>query len=150
MDPANIRAHARSARGLERELTQTRTQNPPHPRRGGTKGYPLWQRAKSVRAFNRSLDYDFAAGIIGCHPVSVRRWENRITPHRMTGGIQKTRITDADQLLLSICICIYPDASSDDICIFIIANNGVVYSRQIVSQRFSEMGLSRKKSSREV
>ena len=88
MDPANIRAHARSARGLERELTQRRTQNPPHPRRGGTRGYPLWQRVKTIRAFNRTLDYDFAADIIGCHPISVRRWEERLMPHRM--GDSKT------------------------------------------------------------
>ena len=150
MDPANIRAHARSARGLERELTQTRTQNPPHPRFGGTRWYPLWQRAKTIRVFKWSLDYNFAAGIIGCHLVSVRRWEYRPILHRMTGGIPNKQITDADQLLLSICIFIYPDASSDDICIFIIANGGEVYSRQIVSRRCSEMGLSKKISSREA
>ena len=91
MDPANIRAHARSARGLERELTQIKTQNPPHPRIGGTRGYPVWQRSKIIRAFNWSLDYNFAASIIGCRPISVRRWENRLIPHRMTGGYQKPR-----------------------------------------------------------
>ena len=126
MDPANIRAHARSARGLEREITQTRTKNPPHPRIGGTRGYPVWQRRNTLRAFIRSLDYDYAARTIGCHPISVRRWVHRLVQHRMAGGVQKNQITDADQLLLSICIFIYPDASSDYICIFIIANGGQV------------------------
>ena len=150
MDPANTRVHARSARGLERELQQERTQNPHHPRFGGTRGYPVWQRSLTIWCFNQYQNYERAANVIGCHPVSVRRWENRLIPFRMTGGIQKSSITDADQLLLSICIFIYPDATSDDICTFIIANGGQVYSRKIVSRRCSEMGLSRKRSSREA
>ena len=150
MDAANARAHARSARGLERELHQARTQNPPHPRFGGTRGYPIWERSRSLHSFHEHYNYGLAANVVGCHPSSVRRWENRLIPYRMTGGIQKSSITDADQLLLSICIFIYPDASSDEICIFIIANGGQVYTRQIVSRRCSEMGLSRKRSSREA
>ena len=95
-------------------------------------------------------DYELAANAIGCHPISVRRWEQRITPFRMTGNRQRQWITAADQLLLSICLFIYPEANQDQICIFIVANGGDVYTRPTVSKRCKELGLSRKRSSREA
>ena len=150
MDPANTCAISRSARGLDREVEQRRTLNPPHPSLGGTRGYPTWQRARALATLYNFLNYDLAAATIGCSAISVRRWENRAMPHRMCGGVQKQSITGADQLLLSICLYIYPDASTDDICIFIIANGGAVYNRQIVTRRCIDLGLTRKRSSREA
>jgi len=55
-----------------------------------------------------------------------------------------------NQLLMSIFLYIYPDASTDDICVFIIANGGAVYNRQIVTRRCIDLGLTRKRSSREA
>ena len=77
-----------------------------------------------MNMFYRHHDYKRATDRIGCSSYTVRRWENRIVPYRMTGGRQKDKLTGADKLLLSICVFIYPDASSDDIFIFVI-NNGL-------------------------
>ena len=95
-------------------------------------------------------DYDLAADMIRCHPDSVRRWEQRITPFRMSGNRQRQQLTAADQLLLSICLFIYPEANIDQICIFIIANGGDVYTRPTVSKRCVKLGVSRKRSSKEA
>ena len=148
-DPAIIRARSRSERGLSRELTQNRTLNPPMPSRGGTRGFPVCQRLWALDNLADHGDYELAADRVGCHPISVRRWERRVVPYRMTGGVARTGLTGADQLLLSICLYIYPNASSDQLCVFLIANGGGVYSRQIITRRCMELGLSRKRSSRE-
>ena len=150
MDPANTRAQSRSDRGLEREREQLRTSNPPHPSRGGTRGYPIWQRIRALDSYDINLSYAEAADRIGCSQRSVLRWQSRLSPYRMCGGTSKLHITGADQLLLSICLYIYPEASTDELCTFIIANGGDVYSRQIVSRRCGELGLTRKRSSREA
>ena len=85
-DPAIIRARSRSERGLSRELTQNRTLNPPMPSRGGTRGFPVWQRLRALENLADHGDYGLAADRVGCHPISVRRWERRVVPYRMTGG----------------------------------------------------------------
>ena len=42
----------------------------------------------------------------------------------MAGGRDREQLTGADQLLLSICVFIYPEASSDKIAAFIHSNGG--------------------------
>ena len=150
MDPANTRARSRFKRGLGRELEQDRILNPPHPAKGGTRGYPTWQRRMALHVLYTHLDYEMAAASIDCSVISVRRWEQRAIPYRMSGGVPKSSIIASDQLILSICLYIYPDASSDELCIFIIANGGGVYTQQILSRRCQELGLTRKHSSREA
>ena len=56
----------------------------------------------------------------------------------------------ADQLLLTICLYIYPHASSDEIAVFIVANGGGTYSRPDISKRCKELDLSRKACSYEA
>ena len=68
----------------------------------------------------------------------------------MTGGQQRANLCGMDQMLLSICLFIYPDAGSDEICAFIVANGGMIYSRQDISKRCSELDLTRKRSSQEA
>ena len=46
----------------------------------------------------------------------------------MSGGTQRESLTGADQLLLSICLFIYPAVESDEIAIFIHANEGDIYT----------------------
>ena len=135
MDPANTRAQSRSDRGLDRETEQLRTSNPPHPSRGGTRGYPIWQGICALDSYNINLNYEEATDRIGCSKRSVLRWQSRLSPYRMCGGTNKQHLTGADQLLLSICLYIYPEANTDELCTFIIANGGDVYSCQIVSRQ---------------
>jgi len=148
-DPANTRATTRSKLGLVRENQRLRTGHYPNPARGGTRGYPLWLRTKAMNTLEREGSYHIAARTTGCSTSSVRRWARRILPYIMSGGTQRESLTGADQLLLSICLFIYPAAASDEIAIFIHANGGDIYSRPQITDRCNELELTRKRSSKE-
>ena len=146
---ADDRAHTRSKLGLSRELEVTRSKNNPEPSKGGTRGYPVWfrQRVLAHAAFN---GVRAAAEHFGCCEKSVRNWQQRLLPFRMTGGNERESIVAADQLLLAIGIFIYPSASSDELAIFIVANGGDVYSREQITQRCNDLNISRKRVSKEA
>ena len=116
-DPVNTRAITRSRLGLMRETQRFRTGHYPNPARGDTRDYPLWLRTKAINNLDSMGSYCSAALLNGCSTSSVRRWERRILPYRMSGGRQRGQLTGADQLLLNICIFIYPEASLDKIAI---------------------------------
>ena len=68
----------------------------------------------------------------------------------MTNGAQREQLTGADQLLLSICMFIYPTASNDKIAAFIHPNGGDIYTRQKITDRCNELQLTRKRASKET
>lgn len=70
-------------------------------------------------------------------------------PYRMSGGVPREQFTGADQLLLSICLFIYPDAQSDEIAAFIHTSGGDIYTRQQITDQSIELKLTRKRSSKE-
>jgi len=148
-DPANTRAITRSRLGLSRETQRFRTGHYPHPSRGGTRGFPLWLRTVAINDLLQNRSYVRAAHRIECSTSSIRRWERRILPYRMTGGRQREQLTGPDQLLLSICIYIYPAASSDEIAAFIHASGGDIYTRPQISDRCNELELTRNRASKE-
>ena len=128
-----------------------RTNNPPDPSKGGTRGFPLWLRQRAIdRLHMMDGSYMLAAETANCSVRSIRRWEERIRPYRMAGGEQRESITGSDQLLLSICLFIYPEATADKLCAFLVANGGGVYSRGQISERCFEMEISRKRCSKEA
>ena len=54
MDDANERALARSRLGLSHEIPTNRSDNKPHPARGGYRGYALWERRKALKVLEVS------------------------------------------------------------------------------------------------
>ena len=148
-DPANKRARARSDLGLTRELQENRTYLPPDPSKGGAAGYPIWFRVRVLHAAALN-GRDVAADHYGVSERSIERWETRLIPYRMTGGIEREALTGADQLWFSICIFIYPDASADEVCTFIVVQGGNVYSREQISTRCEELEIARKRLSKEA
>ena len=124
MDPANTRPQSQRDRGLERETRVARTDQPPDPSSEGTHGFPVWIRRKALDVFNKTNSYVLAANSVGCCKESVRRWDNRLIPYRMGGGMAKHNLTGEDQLLLSICLFIYPNALANDLCLLIFENEG--------------------------
>ena len=73
-----------------------------------------------------------------------------VRPYRMTGSVVRTNLCRIDQILLCICIYIYPDAQADQICAFIVAISGRTYSCPNITKRFNELNLTRKISSYEA
>ena len=132
-----------------RENQRLRTGHYPNPARGGTRGYPLWLCTKAMNSLEREGSYQIAARTTGCSTSSVRRWARRILPYRISGGAQRESLTGADQLLLSICLFIYPAAAADEIAIFIHVNGGEICTRPQIIDQCNELELTRKKASKE-
>ena len=148
-DVANSRALSRSRLGLSRELQQQRTDLPPDPSIGGTRGYPVWFRMR-VLATSAQIGQEAAAEQWGCSTRSIVNWNNRLEPYRMTGGVERSAITGMDQLMLAIGLFIYPNATADQLCMFIYANGGDVYTRVQITNRCNELNITRKRSSKEA
>ena len=141
-------AKSRSDAGMSRRLKVFRTKNNIHPKNGGSHGYPLWFRIKVI-------DHVYAFGVndataqFNVSKKSVRRWLRRIVPYHQTGNHERTNIVGRDQLLLSICLHVYPRAKDLEIAAFIYANGGNIYSKQDVSKRCKELKLTKKRVSLE-
>ena len=149
-DPATLRSTQRSSLGITRENRITRTSNTPDPSRGGTRGYPLHLRSIAIETFIQTDSVEDAAASVNCSVSSVYRWIQRPLPYRMTGGRLCSHLTGADQLFLSVCLYIYTDASADELTASIYANGGGVYERYTIYRHYNELGLSRKRSSKEA
>ena len=78
VDPADLRAQARAELGLSRELAQSR-RVAPHPRGGGSSGYPVWSRDEQLEEWN--VGEETVAS-----EASLYRWSDRLFPHRCTGN----------------------------------------------------------------
>ena len=111
-DPADERADSRRRLQLSRELEVNR-QRLPHPSFGGTRGYPLWFRQLEVDRYEDELLPTVAS------PMSVRRWITRIIPYRMTGNKEKTKLIGEDLILLGIISIVYPQASQNEMALYI-------------------------------
>jgi transposase len=136
----------RSRMGLSRLLEQERSRNAPHPKFGGSAGYPLSFRRDVLEMVDK-MGVNAASVMSGVSVRTIRRWERRAVPYRMTGNKKREVLTEDDQYLLTFCLTIYPRASADDIACFILANGGEAYSRQAIYRRIKEVGFKRKKAS---
>jgi transposase len=139
----------RSAMGLSRELKMRRSSNAPHPKVGGSSGYPLSFRRDVLRMVDK-IGTKGTAAKFGVSIRSIQRWVRRVEPYRATGNKQREVLTDLDQFLLTLCLNIYPRASADDIASFIVANGGDGHSRQTIYKRMKELGFNRKIASIEA
>ena len=81
---------------------------------------------------------------------SIYRWMHRAEPYEMTGNRERENLVGYDQFLLSMSVYLFPSMSCDERAAFIYANGGnQAYSRQDISKRCSELGITRKKRSLE-
>ena len=85
VDPANVRAQACAELGLLRELAQPRRVEP-HPRQGGSSGYPVWSREEQLEKWNAGEETVASQASLYC-------WSSRIVPHRRTGNSVHTAAT---------------------------------------------------------
>ena len=60
--------------------------------------------------------------------ISHWRWRNRLLPFRMTGNKQADTIVGADQILVVMCLTIWPDSTADKIVTFVYNEGGGVYT----------------------
>ena len=125
-DPADLEAKASAELGFSRQLEQSRRVAPP-PRFGGSGGYPVWYREIQLQRFNAGEAIDVSL-------ASIYRWADRLEPFRQTGNRERTTIIGADLLSLVTYITAWPDATLDEMVVFIYNEGGGLYSRQRISQ----------------
>jgi hypothetical protein len=136
-------AQARRDLGLSRELQQVRTASS-DPARGGSRGYDDWYRIDQLERHAAGEDVRVSASSVAC-------WRVRLQCHHMTGGCDRLVIVGQDQLLLCLCLFIYPEAlQADEIAMFIYKNGGDVYERSVVSRRLKDLQLTGKCASTEA
>jgi hypothetical protein len=148
MDNKRRRKH-RSEHGLTRELQVTRDNHAADPSLGGSAGYPTWLRADAMERV-QAVGIQAAADQVKPCRSTLYNWMNRFIAYEMTGGRERGALVGNDQLLLSMFVYIYPTATADEIATFIVNNGGGTYTRQQISQRFSDLDYTRKRSSTEA
>lgn len=82
--------------------------------------------------------------------ASISRWLVRIHPYRQTGNKERSQIVGIDLLQLINFIIAYPDATIDEMIVFMYNQGGELYSRKVVSQRLKELDIMKKKASIEA
>ena len=146
---ADEEARRRSRAGDARQLQQYRTDFDSDPANGGSKGYDVNFRLRVLEYADMHTVKE-AAEAYGVSKSTIYSWYKRLHPYRMTGNGRRTKLVERDQVLLSLCVFMYPTANADEICAFIVANGGKVYERYAVYKRLSELNITRKRGSIEA
>ena len=141
-DSADLVAQARAETGLSRQLQQTRRELP-HPRDGGSSGYPVWFR-------NAQLAKWHAREATKVSAASLYRWEERRSPYRQTGAPARTAIVGVDMIHLATFLITHSDSTMDEMAAFIYNEGGTLYSKQRISERLKYLAISKKKASIEA
>ena len=68
-DPAITRTKSEVMLGLEKEITQPRTLNLPNPSLGGTRGFQIRERDRTLLTLEDCEDYDLSTETVGCCTV---------------------------------------------------------------------------------
>jgi hypothetical protein len=117
MGPANLDSQACVELGFSRRLKQPRLITP-YPGLGESGGYAVWYRAQQLQRFN-------AGEAIDVSRRSVYQWADRLEPFHQTGNRARARIVGVDLLSLVTNITAWPDATLDEMAVFIYNEGGV-------------------------
>jgi hypothetical protein len=139
MDPTNLEAQARAELGFSRQLEQPR-RIPPYPGLGGGGGYAVWYREQQLQRFNAGEAIDVSL-------ASIYQWADHLEPFHLTGNRARARIVGVDLLSLVTYITAWPDATLDEMVVFIYNKGGGLYSRQAISTCLRELDITKKRAS---
>jgi hypothetical protein len=99
----------------------------------------VWYREQQLQRFN-------AGEAIDVSRRSIYRWADRLEPSRLTGNRARARIVGVDILSLVTYITAWPDATLDEMAVFIYNKGGSLYSRQAISTRLEELDITKKRA----
>ena len=80
----------------------------PHPREGGSSGYPVWSREEQLEKWNAGEE-------TAASEASLYRWSDRLIPHRCTGNRARTQIVGTDLINLVVLLFAHLDATIDEL-----------------------------------
>jgi len=91
-----------------------------------------------------------ASTLVKPHKNTLKNWIDRIQPKEMNGGVEAKKLVGRDQLLLSIFLTAWPDATNDEIAAFLVNNGGNLYTKSTIQRRLKQLKYSRKVASIEA
>jgi hypothetical protein len=139
-DNADLQAHARAQLGLSRQLEQTR-RVAPHPCLGGG-GYNAWFREEQLAKAQ--------AGEVVDVSESLRRWRECLHPYRQTGNKAREQVGGVDMINLVTFLRAWPEATLDEMAVFLYNEGGPLYSKKRLSERLAELEITKKRASTEA
>jgi hypothetical protein len=110
-DPADLEAQACAELGFSRRLKQPRLISP-YPGLSGGGGYDVRYPEQQLQRFNASEATDVSL-------ASIYQWADRLELFRQTGNRERTTIVGVDLLNLITYITAWPDATLDEMAVFI-------------------------------
>ena len=140
-DPADLQAHARAQLGLSRQLEQT-SRVAPHPCLGGG-GYDAWFREEQLAKAQ-------AGEVVDVSESSLRRWRERLHPYRQTGNKAREQVVGVDMINLVTFLRAWPEATLDEMAVFLYNEGGPLYSKKRLSERLAELEITKKRASTEA
>lgn len=81
--------------------------------------------------------------------LHIQCWDRRIIAYHMAGNRECEQLTGTNQLLLSICVFVYTEASSDESTAFVHSNGDNIYSQPQTTDRCRERDLARNRASKQ-
>ena len=142
---ANNNVEQRRNLGLECELQSFRNV-PPHPSRGGSRGYSVAMQASELQLDDIGLETTASRS-------SLYRWrQEHFLPYKQTGNKENETIVGLDLYLMCMFLIAYPEATADEITVFIANNSpgGIIYTRSQIYKRLADLKISRKVGSTEA
>jgi hypothetical protein len=115
----------------------------PHPSRGGGRGYDVWFREEQLAKAQAGEDVDVSRW-------SLRCWRERLHPYRQTGNKAREQVVGVDLINLMTFLRAWPEATLDEMAVFLYNEGGPIYSKQVLSRRLAELEISKKRASTEA
>ena len=149
LDPPDHQTKRHRVLGMTRELQQVRTAQPHNPRRGGTRGYPVWFRER-VLAASVQNNVQTVSTVHAVSRQTIYNWRTRLFPHQMGGNNDRTALVGYDMFLLVFVNLVYPEGGTEQYAAFIAANGGMVYMDKQINECLRELEYTRKRTSTEA
>jgi hypothetical protein len=137
-DPADLQALARDWLGLSWQLVQTRHVTP-HPCHSGG-GYDLWFCNEQLAKAQAGENVDVSTRSLSC-------WRERLHPYCQMGNKAREQVVGVDLLNLVTFLRAWPEATLEEMAIFIYNEGGPLYSKQMLSRHLTKLNISKKRAS---
>ena len=103
----------------------------------------MWFREEQLARAQAGEDVDVSVS-------SLRRWGQRLHPYRQTGNKAREQVVGVDLINLVTFLRAWPEATLDEMAVFIYNEGGPLYSKQVLSKRLAELEITKKRASTEA
>ncbi len=103
----------------------------------------MWFREEQLARAQAGEDVDVSLS-------SIRRWGERLHPYRQTGNKAREQVVGVDLINLVTFLRAWPEATLDEMAVFLYNEGGPLYSKQVLSKRLAELEIAKKRAPTEA